>query len=146
MLTSRSKDFIAAFIAAAVGCLIFFAVHRHDEQVMRTIRPFTGQYDSGAFRPTPEEQRVALQFSDTTLPQLTALGLITQYTRSDAETVITVNGSIWKERSAFFHESLLEQISIYNTVHRFALRTRIIDDRTDQLYAEVTSSGRRMIY
>lgn len=146
MFTSRRNDIIAVIMAAAVACAVFYAIHRHDQQVMKTMRPFSGQEDSGAFRPTPDEQRVALQFSDTTLPQLTALGLITRCTRTDAETVITVNGRIWKQRSAFFHESLLEQIYIYNTVHRIALRTRIIDDRTDQLYAEITASGRRMTF
>ncbi len=65
---------------------------------------------------------------------------------TEIETIITVSGTIWKKRSSFFKESLLDQIFIYNKVNGFALNTKIIDDKSSALYAEIIPPDRRVIY
>lgn len=137
---------LALLAAALITAGAFWLIAEHDQRVMVGMRPFIANADQSAFRPTPDEQRVAVQFSDTTLPQLKQLGLITRYTRSEAETVITVNGRLWKERSPFFKESFLEQLYLYNKVHGFAVNARVIDDATDQLYAQISPPDRRLVF
>lgn len=113
---------------------------------MEHMRQFSFNADSSAFRPTEEEARIARQFSDTTLPQLTSLGLIKHYSRTEIETIITVSGVLWNERSEFFKESLLEQIFIYNQVHGYSVRTKIIDVTTNRLMAEIIPPDRKTIF
>lgn len=145
-LSPSFQTSLAVTLALLLAAGAFWLIAEHDARVMVTMRPFTTNADQPSFRPTPDEERVAVQFSDTTLPQLKQLGLITRYRRTDAETVITVNGRLWKERSPFFKESLLEQLYIYNKVHGYAVNARIIDDATDQLYAQISPPDRRLVY
>ncbi|MCK9407592.1 MAG: hypothetical protein WCX28_00175 [Bacteriovoracaceae bacterium] len=140
------KDIIVGIIALAViSAILFFTVQR-DNRVTRTMRPFDITYDSAVIRFTADEQRMAKQFSDTTLPQLKILGLIKQYTRTEIETIIAVSGAMWNKRSPFFKESLLEQIHIYNRVNGYTLWTKIVDEKTNQVYAEISPPGTRKIY
>ncbi len=114
-----------------------FLVQRHDEQVMNGSFRWGRLNDTLSQRPSEQEQRIARQFTDTTLPQLRRLGLIKRYHRTEIETVITVTGSVWNERSDFFKESFLTQILVYNRVNGFSSQTRIIDERTERLYAQI---------
>lgn len=146
MSSSTLKDFLAGIVALAVISAAVYLIVRWDNQVLEGMRQFTMQNDSSAFRPTEDELRIARQFSDSTLPQLRSLGLIKRYSRTAIETIITVSGRMWKERSPFFRESLLEQIHIYNRVNHFAVQTKIIDDETSVLYAEIIAPDRKNIY
>jgi hypothetical protein len=146
MNSSRAKDLIVGIIAVAVIIGAIFFTMRRDEQVMHSIQRFGMVYNSSAFRPTSEEQRIAKQFSDTTLPQLQSLGLIKQYSRTEIETIITVSGALWKDRSQFFKESLLEQIFIYIKVNGLSVATTILDDETRELYAQILPPDKRNIF
>lgn len=146
MSNARIKDFAVGIVAIAVVSTAVFLIVRWDNQVMNGMRQFSFRNDSSAFRPTEDELRIARQFSDTTLPQLQSLGLIKRYSRTAIETIITVSGRMWKERSPFFKESLLEQIHIYNKVKGFTVQTKIIDDETSVLYAEIIPPDRKNIY
>jgi hypothetical protein len=140
------KDLIVGVIAAAVVFAAVYLIVEWDARVLQHYPAFTANHDTSIFRPTQDEERIAQQFSDTTLPQLTSLGLIKRYSRTEIETIITVSGRLWRERSAFFKESLLEQIHIYNKVMGFSVQTKIIDDATSVLYAEIIPPDRKNIY
>lgn len=145
-LSPAIQTSLAVTVALLLASGAFWLIAEHDARVMDSIHPFTANADQPSFRPTPDEQRVAVQFSDTTLPQLKQLGLITHYRRTEVETVITVNGRLWKERSPFFKESFLEQLYLYNKVHGFAVNARVIDDATDQLFAQISPPDRRLVF
>ena len=124
-------------------------VHRHDEQVMSGSFRMGQSNDSlSQYRtvPSDEERRIAGQFTDTTLPQLRRLGLIKRYYRTEIETVVTVSGRIWNERSEFFKESFLTQLIVYNRVNGFPSRIRIVDERSERLYAQVIPPDRKEFF
>ena len=145
-ITNTQKNIIAVSCALFLVGMTFYFIHRHDERLLNNPALWGRMNDTLKNSATEEEKRVALQFSDSTLPELKRLGLITRYTRTEIETVITVSGTIWKKRSDFFKESLLEQIFIYNAVNGFAVRTKIIDYKTSELYAEITPPNQRTIF
>lgn len=133
-----------------VAVLLFggalFLIQRHDEQVMNGSFRWGRLNDTLSQKSSEQEQRIARLFTDTTLPQLRRLGLIKHYHRTEIETVITVTGSVWNERSDFFKESFLTQISVYNRVNGFTSRTRIIDERTEELYAQIVPPDRKEFF
>ncbi len=146
MNISTIKNIVVfSFVLAIMGIAVHF-IQQHDEKILKGSMRWGKMNDSLAMQTTKEEQRIALQFSDTTLPQLKKLGLIKSYTRTEIETVITVSGRIWNDRSTFFKESLLNQIFIYNKVNGFALNTKIVDKKTSELYAEITPPNRKTIF
>lgn len=145
-MTAAQKNILAVSFAAACIGITYYFIHQHDEELLNNSARWGRTIDSVANSSTAEEKRVALQFSDTTLPQLKRLGLIKSYALTEIETIITVSGKIWNERSLFFKESLLEQIFAYNKVNGFSVKTRIIDETTAQLYAEIIPPDSRMIY
>jgi len=145
-MTNTQKNIIAISLAAVFIGITYYFIYRHDEELLNNPARWGRMSDSLANTATDEEKRIAKQFSDSTLPELKRLGLITTYTQTEIETIITVSGMIWKKRSDFFKKSLLEQIFAYNKVNRFALKTKIVDDATAELYAEITPPDRRAIY
>lgn len=145
-MTAAQKNIIAVSFAAVWIGITYYFIHKHDEELLNNHALWGRTIDSVANSSTAEEKRVALQFSDTTLPELKRLGLIKSYTRSEIETIITVSGRIWNERSVFFKESLLEQIFAFNKVNGFSVKTKIIDETTAHLYAEIIPPDGRMIY
>lgn len=144
-MSNNQKNIDAVSFAFAFVGIIYYFIHRHDEELLNNTQRYERTIDSLVNSATAEEKRIALQFSDSTLPQLKRLGLITNYTRTTIETIVTVSRKIWKNRSPFFKESLLEQIFAYNKVNGFPLKTRIIDDKTAQLYAEIIPPDGRII-
>jgi len=145
-MSNKGKNIIVGTIAFAVIGFIIFLIREWDREVLATIHRGAYEYDTSAFRPTVDEIRIAKQFSDTILPQLKLLGLITQYHRSDMETIITVSGTLWNDRSAFFKKSLLEQIFIYNHTNRYPVNTKIIEEKTSRLVAEIIPPDKRTVY
>ncbi|MFA6469583.1 MAG: hypothetical protein WCW35_11850 [Bacteroidota bacterium] len=140
------KNIVVYFIAAiAVGTAYYFTAQR-DHRIMSRAHHWDAMDDSLRNHYTQEEKRIAHQFSDSILPQLKELGLIRSYSRTELETVITVSGTIWRDRSLFFKESLLNQLFVYNKVNGFALNTRIIDNESSVVYAEIIPPDRREIY
>ncbi len=145
-MNNTAKNIIVGTIAFGVTGIAVYFIQRWDDRVMDDINRYGTSSDTSVYRPTESEQRIARQFSNTTLPQLKQLGLITLYTRTEIETVISVSGTLWNKRSSFFKESLLENIFIYNSVNGFAVNTKIVDDKTNQLYAQIIPPDGRIVY
>ena len=145
-MSQITKNIIVGIIAVAVTGVGTYLVWQWDQRVLSTIHRGAFQYDSVAFRPTVAEIRIAKQFSDSILPELKRLGLITNYTRTEIETIITVSGKVWKKRSAFFKETFVDHIFIYNKVNGFVVNTKIIDDSTKQLYALISPPDKKEVY
>lgn len=146
MNNDRLHTFLVFALAALLLGTAVHLVRRHDEQVMNGSFRWGTLIDTLSAQPTETERRVARQFTDTTLPELKRLGLISRYSRSSQETIITVSGRLWKDRSDFFRESFLKQIVVYNRVNGFSPRTRIVDDRNGKLYAAVTPPDRTVFF
>jgi hypothetical protein len=122
---------------------------------MRTDQPKTSlKEDNTSHRPAQaltlpwtkekisDEHRIAQQFEIDTLPGLMRRGLIKKYERHQTGTIVFVTGKVWQGRSRFFKKSLLSAVLVYNKVHGYALDTRIIDHRSQQLYAHAVSEDR----
>ena len=92
------------------------------------------------------EQRIAQHFAADTLPGLMRRGLIKRYERHQSGNIIFVEGKVWKARSRFFKESLLSEALVYNKVNGYALETRIVDHRSQQLYACAISTDRKEFF
>ncbi|HTY36782.1 MAG TPA: hypothetical protein VMH23_06710 [Bacteroidota bacterium] len=93
-----------------------------------------------------DEQRIAKRFATDTLFGLMRKGLIKRYQRFELGTSIAVNGGVWKQRSQFFKQSLLREVSVYNEVNGFDLLTQIVDSESGKLYAQVSRSAKTWIY
>ncbi|MFA6456764.1 MAG: hypothetical protein WCW40_08080 [Bacteroidota bacterium] len=143
--TAVKNIFVYCMAAVIVGTAYYITAQR-DHRIMNRMHHWDTMDDSLRNHSTDEEKRVAQQFSDSILPQLKELGLIRSYSRTELETIITVSGTIWKERSEFFKKSLLDQLFVYNKVNGFALNTKIIDEKSFVVYAEIIPPDRREIY
>jgi hypothetical protein len=95
---------------------------------------------------TGEEGRIARHFAIDTLPGLMQRGLIMKYERHHNGTLVHVAGRLWKERSRFFKESLLSEVSIYNKVNGYPIETRVVDQYCQRLYAQVLSLEKKEIF
>jgi hypothetical protein len=93
-----------------------------------------------------DEHRIAKLFIADTLPRLLKMGLISKYRRNESITLLSVPGRIWKTRTRFVKESLLTAVSVYNRVNGFSPWTRILDDRTGAIYAQVLPSNQKELY
>lgn len=145
-LTGRIKNSIVGAAALLIIVVAVVTILERDEHIMSFSYRWGRLNDTAAIRFTEKELNAAAQFADTTLPGLRQLGLITGYTRTEIETIITVSGKIWNERSEYFKESLLDQLYIYNKVNGFPVKTTIIDDETYVLYAQIVSPDQRLIF
>ena len=146
MSAQSRKNIIVYFLAIFTVGALFYAYYERDREIMEKISRFGNQTYSAVVMSTEDEKRIAAQFSDSTLPDLKRLGLIISYNRTEIETIITVAGKIWNERSSFFKESFLTQISIYNKVNGFSVVVKILDDETHQLYAQIVPPDRKEIF
>jgi len=95
---------------------------------------------------SPDEKRIAINFSADTLPGLMQKGLIQKYRRNASGTCIFVNGNLWKGRSEYFRHSLLTEVFVYNKVNDYKLSTKIIDSVSGKLYAQLSSSAKMDFY
>ncbi|MGD0035893.1 MAG: hypothetical protein ABSC53_01190 [Bacteroidota bacterium] len=100
----------------------------------------------GAKEFNSDERRIAQHFATDTLPGLMRRGLIKKYERNESGNVLFVAGKLWKERSRFFKESLLLEALVYNKVNGYALDTRIVDHRSQCLYAHAVSADRKEFF
>jgi hypothetical protein len=94
----------------------------------------------------PDEERIANYFSVDTLPGLMQKGLIQKYRRNATGTCISVNGTLWKDRSEYFKHGLLKAVFVYNKVKGYELSTKIIDSLSGILYAQISSSAKMEFY
>jgi hypothetical protein len=93
-----------------------------------------------------DEHRIAQQFEIDTLLGLMRRGLIKKYERRQTGTILFVAGKVWQERSRFFKDSLLSAVLVYNKVNGYALETRVVDNRSQQLYAHAISEDRKEFF
>lgn len=140
------KNIIVGAIVASLTIATIMLIQRRDEKILSHFYRWGQLNDTVSIAATEQERKTALQFSDTTLPGLKELGLITGFTRTEIETIVTVSGKTWNERSVFFKEQLLDQIFIYNRVNGFAVNTKVVDDETSRLYAQIVPPDQRMIF
>lgn len=93
-----------------------------------------------------DEHRIAQHFTADTLPGLMRRGLVKKDEWHQSENILFVVGKLWKERSRFFKESLLSETLVYNKVNGYALETRILDHRSQRLYAHAVSAERKEFF
>jgi hypothetical protein len=73
-------------------------------------------------------------------------GLIKKYERHQTGTLLFVAGKLWSERSRFFKESLLSEVSIYNKVNGYSIETRVVDQCSQHLYALISSLEKKEFF
>ncbi len=136
-------------LGLALLAIIFSAIEHSNRPI---IKHETSQNLSipHSFHPVIEfsrdEHRIAKLFIADTLPRLMKMGLISKFKRNETMTTMMVSGHIWKARTRFVKESLLAAVSVYNRVNGFSVWTRILDDRTGALYAQVLPSDKKELY
>jgi hypothetical protein len=148
-LYPRLKKLVALAIGIALLLIILALVERSDRAIVErqsrqgfAVESLPQPFD--AF--TADERRIAHLFIADTLPRLMNKGLITRYERNAINTNLLVAGRVWKARSRFVKESLMTAVSVYNRVNGFSAWTRIVDDHTGMLYAQVLPSDRKELY
>jgi hypothetical protein len=149
----RSNDIfgtIAAVVMAVIGLwLLFAAVQHHDEKILgngQSPTPHTSYSFLSSDAVSSNEQRISALFAADTLPGLIRKGLIKKYERTDSGTMVTVAGQIWNERSQFFKQSLLTALFVYNKVNGYTPHTRVVDNTSGLLYAEILPSSEMKLY
>ena len=143
------RKLLVLAIGIALLLIVLALIERSDKAIVeRQSRQGVAVYllsqPSNAF--TADERRIAHLFIADTLPRLMKKGLITRYERNAANTNLLVAGRVWKARSRFVKESLMTAVLVYNRVNGFNAWTRILDDRTGMLYAQVLPSDRKELY
>ena len=146
MNPSAQKNLIVYSLALLILGGLWYIYWQRDRSIMEHEYRWRSTMDSLAIHYTDHEIRVAKKFSDSTLPGLMKKGLIIKYERRQVETVVAVSGKIWKNRSPFFKESFLAQMTIHNKVRGYPTAVRIVDHRSNRLYAQITTSEQKLIY
>jgi hypothetical protein len=136
-----------------IGLGLIYIAFVWSNQSDTSMRGSNNHLRSAHVLPTPwakdynnDESRIAQHFAVDTLPGLMRRGLIKKYERHQTGTVLFVAGKIWKERTRFFKESLLSETLVYNKVNNYALETRIVDHRSQKLYAHAVSSDQKEFF
>ncbi len=144
----KRRILTTAIVLAAVAAVIItlLLILQRDEKITSRSYRWGALDDTARFAPTEQETEIARRFSDSTLPGLQRLGLITGYARNDMETIISVSGMLWNERTPFFKERLLDQIFIYNKVQGHAVKTKIVDGHSFAIYAQILPPNQRIIF
>ena len=147
------REFLSNLISFSVVFLLLsvtvILVNQSDKAIIERMNKY--QFSNPTLiKPTDEfsvgEQRIAKQFANDTLPGLIQKGLIKKYERHQSGTLLLVVGSLWNERSEFFKKNLLLEIFVHNKVSGYELRTKIIDDKSGKLYAQILPSEKIEFY
>jgi hypothetical protein len=143
------RNFVKLIIGLGLIYIAFIWTNRPDSSVQRSTNYHRSTHvllEQWTKNFSREEDRIAQHFSVDTLPGLMRRGLIKKYERHQTGTILFVAGKIWKTRSRFFKESLLSEALVYNKVNGYELETRIIDHRSQQLYAKAISADRKEFF
>jgi hypothetical protein len=133
---------IYVFAALFFGTILFVVLQR-DKRIVNLWERNKTIADS--IYTTADERTTARQFSDTILPALKQKGLIISYEKNEIHTIITVSGTMWKERSQFFKENFLTSVVTYNKAHGFSESVTLVDS-SGHLFAKVIPPGRKELY
>lgn len=139
-------NIVVYLIAVAVVGITYYVVRQRDERIVGHDARYHSTMDTAAMYFSSKEIQTSHIFSDSTLPALQQLGLIIAFEPREWETLIIVSGPIWRERSDFFKESFLHQMSIHNKIHGRPSAVRIMDTLSGKLLAQITVSDRKEIY
>ena len=138
------KNILLLLLVITLALVAFmFIVHR-DRYVIHKYHPQRTM--TGNSTVTDEERRIARQFSDSTLPYLQRIGMVTGFTQTDVEVIVRVSGTLWNGRSRFFKDSFLTGLSTYTKVEGYELPIKIIDEQTGKLYAQWYAPETKIIY
>jgi hypothetical protein len=101
------------------------------------------QNSSGGFLPQgklcdKDEERISNLFVEDTLPRLIQFGLVKKYELTQWQTVLYVNGNMWKQRSQYFKNCLLTEILVHNRINGYSPKTQIIDNHSRRLFAKIS--------
>ena len=136
---------IAVFSSAAIIlCSILYFVNQRDNRVVDLWN--RNKYTVDSIYISVNERAMAAQFADSILPVLQKKGLIVKIEQNELSTTITVSGSMWKERSQFFKENFLTNLSVYNKVHGYPPSAIVIGQNNGLIYAQIFQSNRKEIY
>lgn len=139
-------NIIVYLIALAAIGIAYYVIWQRDDRIVGHDARYHSTMDTAAMYFSDNEIRSADRFSDSTLPALQELGLITRFDQREFETVITASGPMWRERSEFFKESFLNQLMVHNKVRGRPSAVRIVDPNSGKLLAQITVSDRKEIY
>ncbi len=142
---SISNRIVYLIAIVAVG-ITYYVIWQRDERIIGHDSRYRSTMDTAAMYFRSSEIQTSHMFSDSTLPALQQLGLIVSFEPRQWETLIIVSGPIWRERSDFFKESFLHQMSIHNKIHGRPSAVRIMDTLSGKLLAQITVSDRKEIY
>ena len=139
-------NIIVYLIAIVAACMTYYVIWQRDERITGHDARYHSTMDTAAMYFSSSDIQASHTFSDSTLPALRQLGLIVTFEPREWETMIIVSGPIWRERSDFFKESFLHQMSIHNKIHGRPSAVRIMDTLSGKLLAQITVSERKEIY
>lgn len=146
MKRSSFFNIIIYIIAVAAVGITYYVIWQRDERIVGHDARYHSTMDTAAMYFSSSEIQASHTFSDSTLPALQHMGLIVTFEPREWETLIIVSGPIWRERSDFFKESFLHQMSIHNKIHGRPSAVRIMDTLSGKLLAQITVSDRKEIY
>ena len=144
MNPSLVRNIIVYLIAVIIGFALFYYYKQRDDKI--TALWERNKFTVDSIHTIAEEKQIARQFSDSLLPALKEKGLVLAVERNSIQTIISVNGTIWKERSQFFKETLLSYCVTYNRVNGFSEVIQIVDTDSKKILAEIFSNGKKEIY
>lgn len=144
----RSSIFSLAvyLLSCVIVAAAFYIILERDRSITQQYSRYRSTMDTAAMYFSNREIQTANLFSDSALPALHRLGLILRYEQRNWETLITVSGPVWKQRSLFFKEQFLNHLSVYNKVRGFPTPARIVDHRTGNLLAQITASDKKEVF
>ena len=144
MNTTIKNIFIFSFAGIAFGIIAYLFLQRDKEIVDLWDR---NKYTTDSIYTSPADRKSAQQFSDTILPALKQKGLVISLEQTEMQTVITVSGTLWKQRSLFFKENFLTRMMIYNRVRGFSIKiVMVVDGENGETYARIIPPGRKELY
>lgn len=126
--------------------MIFYVIGERDRRIVTHDARYHSTMDSAAMEFSSVEIHTANTFIDSTLPALRSFGLIVNVEQNTWETLILVNGAMWRERSQFFKESFLQQLSTYNRVRKRPSAVRIVDQQSGRMVAQIFLSGQKEVF
>lgn len=143
------KIFLCIMSLCIATFIVFIIIQqpvKSNFDVKKDIKPDTLCPLFSAKEPNFDEKNIARHFAVDTLPGLMRNGLITKLQRNTSGTYIFVDGNLWKCRSAYFKQSLLVEVCVYNKVNGYELSAQIIDSTSRKLYAQISSSAKMDFY
>jgi hypothetical protein len=154
---------IAALALLGAAFLLFLrvehnALYRHERPIRPGIKigPQVSQRGSQTqsdslhellgSKSTEDDRRMTAVFSSDTLPRMLKIGLIKELRRGESNSLMIVNGRMWRARKKETKQELLLQLRSFNKVHNHPTPVQVRDDSTRQLLAEISPTAEVSIF